>query len=56
MVNSAYDHLNDGGARCPFAKNIWNIKAPLKVKAFLWLVVNRAILTLDNLMRRSWQG
>ena len=44
-VKSGYLMLNDRGLRFPFAKVIWNVKAPLKVRAFLWLVTKRAILT-----------
>jgi len=44
-VYNAYYRINERGLRCPFPKVIWKIKAPLKVKAFFWPVVNRAILT-----------
>jgi hypothetical protein len=27
-----------------------------KIKIFLWLVVNNAILTKDNMIKRKWQG
>ena len=37
--------LDDGSLRCPFAKVIWNIKVPLKIKAFLRLVNKWALLT-----------
>ena len=45
LVKNAYLRLNDGGLRCLLDKVILKIKAPLKIKAFLWLVVNRATLT-----------
>lgn len=51
-VRNAYRHLNDGGL-CSLVSNvIWHIRAPLKVKAFLWLVFHNAILTQDNLMKK----
>ncbi|WVZ53316.1 LOW QUALITY PROTEIN: hypothetical protein U9M48_004280, partial [Paspalum notatum var. saurae] len=37
-------------------KKIWKIKAPLKVKIFLWYLRKGAILTKDNLAKRNWQG
>jgi len=36
-VSGAYNHINDGGTRCPYVKTIWSIKASLKVRAsFGW--------------------
>ena len=55
-VRGAYYRLNDEGLWCPFAKIIWSIKAPLKVRAFLWLVIRCALLMWDNLMKMNWQG
>ena len=55
-VRSAYFRLNDDGLRCPFAKVIWDVKTPLKIKVFLWLVIKCAILTWDNLIKKDWQG
>lgn len=37
-------------------KNIWKGKVPPKIKIFLWLIANNAILTKDNLVKRRWQG
>jgi hypothetical protein len=31
-------------------------KIPEKVKIFMWLVAQKAILTKDNMIRRNWQG
>jgi len=55
-VKNAYIKLNDGGIHCPFATAVWKVNTPLKIKGFLWLVVNRAILTWDNLKKKGWQG
>ena len=55
-VKNAYFKLNDGGLRRPFAKVVWYIKVPLKIRAFLWLIVKDALPMWDNLMKRKWQG
>jgi hypothetical protein len=35
---------------------IWKVKAPLKIKIFLWYLRRGVILTKDNLVKRNWQG
>ena len=52
-VKSTYLTINDAGLRCPYAKVLWNIKASLKIRAFLWLIINKEILTWDNLRREK---
>lgn len=42
--------------RNSITETIGKIRAPNKVKAFLWLLVRKSILTLDNLQRRGWIG
>jgi len=37
-------------------KHIWKAKIPYKIKNFMWLAKNNAILTKDNLIRRHWVG
>ena len=37
-------------------KRIWKLKAPLKIKIFLWYFRQDVILTKDNLAKRNWQG
>ena len=37
-------------------KLIWKVKAPLKIKNFLWYLRRGVILTKDNLVKRNWQG
>lgn len=37
-------------------KKIWKAKIPLKIKIFMWLINQNAILTKDNLSRIKWQG
>jgi len=34
-------------------KFIWQAKIPLKIKIFMWLIYNNAILTKDNLVKRN---
>ena len=50
---SALIKKNDAG---PFHKRIWKGKAPRKIKFFMWLMTNDAVLTKDNLIRRKWTG
>jgi hypothetical protein len=33
---------------------IWNLKAPMKIKIFLWHLRRGVMLTKDNLARRNW--
>jgi hypothetical protein len=37
-------------------KRLWKIKAPLKIKIFLWYLRRGVILTKDNLAKRNWKG
>jgi len=37
-------------------KELWKLKAPLKIKIFLWYLRCGVILTKDNLAKRSWKG
>ncbi|WVZ62946.1 hypothetical protein U9M48_012634, partial [Paspalum notatum var. saurae] len=37
-------------------KELWKLKAPLKIKIFLWYLRKGVILTKDNLAKRNWQG
>jgi hypothetical protein len=34
----------------------WKLKVPLKIRIFMWFLLNKAILTKDNLKKRNWQG
>jgi hypothetical protein len=51
-VKSLYKAMtaNDAG---PYHKMIWKGKIPSKIKIFLWLIMNNAILTKDNMIRRK---
>jgi len=52
---SVYEALTKENSRKRF-KHIWKAKLPYKIKIFMWLVENDAILTKDNLLRRHWVG
>jgi zinc-binding in reverse transcriptase len=36
--------------------SIWNLIIPLKIKIFVWLVLQRKVLTKDILLRRGWSS
>ena len=54
-VKSLYHYLIARVVAFPF-KLLWRLRIPLKVKAFIWLVIKGRILTKDNLSRRGWKG
>jgi hypothetical protein len=37
-------------------KKLWKLKAPIKIKIFLWFLRKSVILTEDNLAKRNWNG
>jgi hypothetical protein len=37
-------------------KYIWKMKVPLKIKAFMWFLHRKVLLTKDNLIKRNWTG
>jgi hypothetical protein len=54
-VKSTYNALTSNDSSLNF-KNMWKGKIPPKIKIFLWLVENDAILTKDNIVKRNWKG
>jgi len=52
-VKSIYSTLtrNDIG---PYHKKVWKGRISAKIKIILWLVLNNAILTKDNMLKRKW--
>jgi hypothetical protein len=54
-VKSVYEHLTKDG-RGESNKRIRKAKIPEKIKIFMWLAEQKAILTKDNLIRRKWKG
>ena len=35
---------------------IWNLRIPLKIKLFMWYLINNIALTKDNLAKKQWKG
>lgn len=54
-VNSLYNALTQSDSSSAH-KIIWKSKVPPKIKIFIWLMTNDAILTKDNRIRRKWVG
>jgi hypothetical protein len=54
-VNSVYGCLtkNENG---PAYKSIWKSKIPEKVKIFMWMTAQKAILTKHNIIKRNYRG
>jgi hypothetical protein len=50
-----YDHLCGADIESP-NKKIWKAKIPLKIKIFMWLLQQNAILAKDNILKGKWQG
>src|SRR3954467_9985643 len=45
-----------GNSFGPNYKWIWKAQIPLKIKFFLWQMMQNAILTRDNMKKRKWPG
>lgn len=54
-IKSVYNGLTKSDIGL-FHKRIWKGKNPAKIKKFLCLMTNDAILTKDNLRKRNWLG
>jgi len=54
-TRSVYDLMTSGDTGHPFS-HIWKARIPHRIKIFMWLYENKAILTKENLLRRNWQG
>ena len=50
---SAYRSLHDRGIRCPYAKLLWKMKIPTKVRIFIWLISQNSLLTQEVLIIRG---
>jgi hypothetical protein len=55
FVKSMYRYLFSWEVNFP-NKKLWISRIPLKIKIFMWLIQENAILTKDNLVKRNWQG
>jgi mannosylglycoprotein endo-beta-mannosidase len=54
-VKSRYTYLVARRVMFPY-KMIWRMRIPLKIKAFIWLIVRDRILTKHNLVKKGWKG
>jgi mannosylglycoprotein endo-beta-mannosidase len=54
-VKLLYTYLMARRVLFPY-KMIWRLKVPLKIKAFIWLIVKNRILTKINLAKKGWKG
>jgi len=54
-VKSLYEHMFHTEIYKP-NKRLWKAKIPLKIKLFMWLVSENAILTKNNLVKIKWKG
>lgn len=55
FVKSIYYHLTRSEEVKNY-KHIWKAKILEKIKVFLWLLENQAILTKDNMVNIKWNG
>ena len=54
-VKSVYNAVTSSSTGV-YHRKIWKGKILQKIKIFLWLMSNGAILTKDNLVKKKWQG
>lgn len=55
IFKSIYNTLAESDAG-PYHKKVWEGKIPAKIKIFVQLILNNAVLTKDNLLKRNWAG
>lgn len=55
-VKSEYSFLENGGVKDRHFLQLWKIRTLLKVRIFVWTILNHNILTMDILLKRGWQG
>jgi hypothetical protein len=55
-TKSMYRFLTDRGANSRVAGFIWKSKVPLKIKFFLWQLLNNRLQTAENLATKGWKG
>ena len=51
-TSSVYDFLTSGHS----FSHIWKANIPHRIKIFMWLLENNAVLAKDNMIRRNWLG
>jgi hypothetical protein len=55
-ASSLYNELTFIGFSNRWLMNVWKTKAPLKIRIFLWQVINDKILSYEQLKKRNWPG
>lgn len=55
IVQSAYDMINKSNIHEPeyIWKNIWRLKVPNRICAFLWLLSHKKIMSNDTRVKRT---
>lgn len=53
-VKSCYEALEGRPLVGSSLQSIWQIKAPMRVMVFIWLMLQNRILMVDNVMARGW--
>ncbi|XP_020110397.1 uncharacterized protein LOC109725566 [Ananas comosus] len=52
-VKSLYQLITDAGLRVSMNQHIWNLKIPVKIKVFIWLLLRKRLPTADILLIRG---
>jgi hypothetical protein len=52
-VKSTYEQLTKRDSGNSY-RRVWGAKVPEKIKIFMWLLEQKAILTKDNMIKRDW--
>jgi hypothetical protein len=55
-TKSLHRFLTDRGTTSRVAGYIWRSKVPLKIKLFLWQMVNNKLQVAVNLKKKGWKG
>lgn len=52
-TSSAYKALHHSRITCTYHKKLWKIRAPPKVRIFLWVMLQDKLLTKENLIKKG---
>jgi hypothetical protein len=55
-AKSLYRFLTSGGMPCRMAKKIWKCRLPLKIRIFIWQILQDRLQTAQQLKTRKWRG
>jgi hypothetical protein len=56
IVHSLYVHWSFPEVRDLKMEELWHSKLPLKIKNFVWLVLQNRVQTANNMGRKNWKG